>query len=197
ILLENEKIELFLMLATVYETKKDYVNALEIAREGLRREPQNVALIFRFAVILDKSGDKDSCIEQMKRILEINPDHAESLNYIGYTYAEQGIKLDEAMDLIKKALSLKPESGYIIDSLGWVYFQKGLYDEAIHYLEKAAKLTSDDPTINEHLGDAYLKSNKYNKALEHYKKAMSLEHPDKEKLEKKITKVEQLLKQGN
>jgi tetratricopeptide (TPR) repeat protein len=197
IILDNEKAELFLMLATVHETKKDYLKALEIVREGLRREPQNVNLIFRLGVILDKSGDKDSCIEQMKKILEINPDHAEALNYIGYTYAEQGIKLDEAMAFIKKAASLKPESGYILDSLGWVYFQKGLYDEAIQYLDKAAKLTSDDPTINEHLGDAYSKKNKYNKALHYYKKAMSLEHPDKEKLKKKITEVERLLKQEN
>ena len=193
----KEKTELYLMLATVYETKKDYVKAMEAAREGLELEPQNVDLIFRLGVILDKSGDKDSCIEEMKKILVINPDHAEALYYIGYTYAEQGIKLDEAMAFIKKAVSLKPESGYILDSLGWVYFQKGLYDEAIHYLEKAARLTSDDPTINEHLGDAYCKKYNYNKALHYYKRAMSLEHPDKEKLQKKITEVEQRLKQEN
>jgi tetratricopeptide (TPR) repeat protein len=133
----------------------------------------------------------------MKVILEINPDHADSLNYIGYTYAEQGIKLDEAMNLIQRALELKPNSGYIIDSLGWVYFQKGLYDEAANHLEKAAKLTPNDPTINEHLGDAYFRKKKYTNALEHYKRALSLKHPKEEDLRKKITEVEQFLKPIN
>ena len=133
----------------------------------------------------------------MRRILELNPNHADALNYIGYTYAEQGIKLDKAMELIQKALKLKPESGYIIDSLGWVYYKKGSYDKAIHYLEKAANLTKDDPTINEHLGDAYLKKKEYKKALLYYEKALFLKHPKEKQLKEKITGVKELLKKKN
>ena len=126
--------------------------------------------------------------------MAINPDHADALNYIGYTYAEQGIRLNEAMDLIERALKLKPNSGYIIDSLGWVYYQKGLYDEALDKLEKASSLTPNDPTITEHLGDVYFKKKKYQKSFEMYQKALSLNHPDKEKLQQKIEEVKKFLK---
>ena len=108
----------------------------------------------------------------MSSIIEINPNHADALNYIGYTYAEQGIRLDEAMSLIEKALSIKPDSGYIIDSLGWVYFQKGMYDEALKYLEQAASHVPNDPTIMEHLGDVYFKKGMFKKSLEMYEKAL-------------------------
>jgi tetratricopeptide (TPR) repeat protein len=133
----------------------------------------------------------------MQKVLQIDPNHADALNYIGYTYAEQGIHLDEAMALIKKALGIRPESGYIMDSLGWVYYKKGDYHKAIHHLENAVKLTPDDPTINEHLGDAYLKKKDYKNALNYYKKALSLESPMEKQLKEKIIEVEELLKQTN
>ena len=83
--------------------------------------------------------------------------------------------------------------GYIIDSLGWVYYQKGLYDEALTSLEKAASLTPDDPTIAEHLGDVYFKKMRYREALEMYRKSLSLNHPQRERVEKKLKEVEELL----
>jgi len=185
------------MLASAYETKEEHDKAIKIIKEGLKINDKSVDLIFRLGVLLDKTGSNKLCIEQMKKILEIEPNNADALNYIGYTYAEQGIKLDKALELIKKALKLKPESGYIIDSLGWVYYQKGSYDKAIHYLEKAADLTGDDPTINEHLGDAYLKKKEYEKALLYYEKALSLKHPKEKQLKEKITELRELLKKKN
>jgi tetratricopeptide (TPR) repeat protein len=167
---------------------------MAVVKEGLEQDSRNVDLIFRLGVILDKKGDKEGCIQQMRSIIEIEPDHAEALNYIGYTYAEQGVRLDEALSLIEKAAKLRPDSGYIADSLGWVYFQKGQYDDAVRYLEKATVLTPDDPTINEHLGDAYFKKERYEESLERYKKAISLNHPDKEKVMEKVKEVERRLK---
>jgi len=195
--IKKEKIELYLMLASLYETMEQYEKGISVVKEGLEQDDKNVALIFRLGVLLDKSGDKESCMKEMKKILEINPNHAETANYIGYTYAEQGIRLDEAMNLIQKAAKLKPGSGYIIDSLGWVYFQKGLYDEAVHHLERAIELTPDDPTINEHLGDAYRKKKEYKKALQMYEKALTLNHPNEAALREKITEVKQTLEQDN
>ncbi len=65
----------------------------------------------------------------MKEVIKIDPEHAGALNYLGYTYAEMGIHLDQAMDLITRALRIQPEDGYITDSLGWVYFQKQNYEQ--------------------------------------------------------------------
>jgi tetratricopeptide (TPR) repeat protein len=193
IVAKEKRPEIYLMLASVYEAMKDYDKAMAVVKEGLEQDSRNVDLIFRLGVILDKKGDKAGCIQQMRSILEIEPDHAEALNYIGYTYAEQGVRLDEALSLVEKAAKLRPDSGYIADSLGWVYFQKGQYDDAIRYLEKATMLTPDDPTINEHLGDAYFKKERYEESLERYKKALSLNHPEKEKVMEKVKEVERRL----
>ena len=158
------------------------------------QDEKNIELIFRLGVILDKFEKKEKCLEQMRRVLELDQNHADALNYIGYTYADQGIKLNEAMDLIQKALKIKPESGYIIDSLGWVYYQKGMYEKALSSLEKASSLTPTDPTIREHLGDVYFKQKEYKKSLEMYQKALTLKHPHEEKVKKKIEEVKKFLK---
>lgn len=186
---------LTLMLSSILEGQKKYDEAEAVVREALDESPASIDLIYRLGVILDKKGDKEGCLDQMRRILEIDPDHADAMNYIGYTWAEQGINLDEALVLIKRAVEIKPDSGYIIDSLGWVYYQKGEYVKALEYLEKAIDLQPGDPTITEHLGDAYLKNDLYEKALEAYRKALTLEHTEEpEVLLKKIDEVELLLK---
>jgi tetratricopeptide (TPR) repeat protein len=129
----------------------------------------------------------------MKEVLRLNPNHADALNYLGYSYSERGIHLDEALKLIEKAMTLKPNMGYITDSLGWVYYKLGDYERAVTELEKANQLTPDDSTISEHLADGYLKLNRIEKATEFYEKALKLEpKPDqKERLEKKIKELKE------
>ena len=124
----------------------------------------------------------------MRLVLKINPDHPQALNYIGYTYAEKGINLDEAEALIKRALELKPDDGYITDSLGWVYFKKGEIEKAVIELEKAHLLAPEDPVIAEHLGDAYASRNLIDKAIIMYERAMKLD-PKKTELKEKIKKL--------
>ncbi len=109
----------------------------------------------------------------MQRAIELNPDNAPALNYLGYTYAEQGVKLDEAESLIRRALAISPNDGFYLDSLGWVSYQRGDYVTAIEYLERAVTLAGDDPTISEHLGDAYLKAGRQGDALRIYRDALS------------------------
>jgi tetratricopeptide (TPR) repeat protein len=138
-------------------------------------------------------GKTDESIRYMNQVIALDPTHADALNHLGYTYAEQGIKLDEAEELIQKALEIKPKSGYITDSLGWVYYQKKEYPRAVEWLEKAARLVPDDPTISEHLGDGYSKVNKKEKALQMYQRALELK-PDKEReaiLHKKIEELKE------
>jgi tetratricopeptide (TPR) repeat protein len=91
----------------------------------------------------------------MKKALELYPDQPLVLNYLGYSWVDQGMHLDEGMDMIRKAVEQRPDDGYIVDSLGWAYFKTANYDEAVKNLERAVELKPDDPTINDHLGDAY------------------------------------------
>ena len=79
------------------------------------------------------------------------------LNYLGYSWIDQGINLDEGMRMIRRAVEQRPDDGYIVDSLGWAYYRLGNYEEAVKHLERAVELKPDDPTINDHLGDGYWK----------------------------------------
>ncbi len=91
----------------------------------------------------------------LEKALSFQPDHPYIMNYLGYGWAEKGIRLPEALEMIEKAVSLQPKDGYIRDSLGWVLYQKGRYEEAVPHLEKAVEILPYDPVINDHLGDAY------------------------------------------
>ncbi|WP_299641236.1 tetratricopeptide repeat protein [Devosia sp.] len=101
----------------------------------------------------DKHWDKAEA--DFKRALELNPEQPQVLNYLGYSWVDQGINLIPALDMIQKAVAASPNDGYIIDSLGWAYFRLGRFDEAVQQLELAVQLRSTDPEINDHLGDAY------------------------------------------
>jgi tetratricopeptide (TPR) repeat protein len=187
--LKEGQTRLYLMLSTLYEGREQYRDAMSVLKEGLTHDTRDTGLLYRMGIVLDKLSRNKECLEHMETILTIDPQHADALNYIGYTYADKGIHLDRAQELIEKALKSKPNSGYIIDSLGWVYFQKGLYDKALIELKRAVELTPEDPIINEHLGDVYFKVKQYERALETYNRALALEHSDTERLKEKIKDV--------
>jgi Tfp pilus assembly protein PilF len=128
----------------------------------------------------------------MKRAIEINPKNAPALNYLGYTWAEMGVQLDEAEDLIQRALKITPNDGFYIDSLGWVYYQRGDFARAVEQLEKAVELTVDDPTIIEHLADAYEKAGKQERAVARYRDGLkhSKEAEQIKRIRDKIQRLE-------
>ena len=117
---------------------------------------------------------QQQAISHMEKVLELKPDHAEALNYLGYTWAENNVNLEQALEYIQKSMNLKPGSGYIQDSLGWVYFRMGKLDLAIKEILAALLLEPNDPNIYEHLGDIYQKQGKKRKAEEAYIKAEQL-----------------------
>lgn len=90
-----------------------------------------------------------------QRALQLRPDQPQVLNYLGYSWVDQGINLEPALDMIEKAVAAAPNDGYIIDSLGWAFYRLGRYEEAVDELERAVQLRPNDPEINDHLGDAY------------------------------------------
>ncbi|HOO91284.1 MAG TPA: tetratricopeptide repeat protein, partial [Syntrophales bacterium] len=157
-------------------------------RKGISLSPNDIGLHFRLGVLCGKRNKQRESIEAMETVLTLDPDNADAINYIGYSYAERGIKLDEAERLIKRALQLKPDNGYIIDSLGWVYFKQNRVKEAIEFLEKARDLLPEDPTIAGHLGDAYKKDGQIERALDVYQRALNM-NPQNGDLKEKITNI--------
>lgn len=114
----------------------------------------------------------------LKRAVEIAPDEATALNYLGYSWAERGENLDEAFDLIERAVALEPSSGAIIDSLGWAHYQLGDYEEAVGHLEQAASLEPSDPTITDHLGDVYWRLGREVEARFQWRRVLELDPED-------------------
>jgi Flp pilus assembly protein TadD len=147
-------------------------SAIDLAKQMVDLEPRNDKYHFTLGSLYDENKQKQDGVTEMRKAIEINPGNAQALNYLGYTFAEQGNHLDEAEKLVKHALDLEPEDGFYVDSLGWVYYQKGQYKKAVEELERAVTLTGDDPTIAEHLGDAYVKVGKSREARHEYEDAL-------------------------
>lgn len=137
----------------------------------------------------ERTGNTKKAEEDLEAALEFKPNHPYLLNYLGYSWADQGKKLDAALKLVEKAANLKPDDGYIIDSLGWVYFKLGEYEDATRQLEKAVELVPYDATINDHLGDAYWKVGRKNEARFQWNRALNHTEDEKQKtqLNLKIT----------
>ena len=133
----------------------------------------------------------DKAEADLKKALELFPEQPQVLNYLGYSWIDQGVNLDEGMRMIRRAVEQRPEDGYIIDSLGWAYYRLGQYDEAVKHLERAVELKPEDPTINDHLGDVYWRVGRMQEAKFQWSHAQDLK-PEPEEL----PKIEEKLKIG-
>ena len=107
--------------------------------------------------------------------LELQPEQPFVLNYLGYSWVDQGLNLDEAKDMLHRAVDARPDDGFIVDSLGWVYYRLKDYEKAVDSLERAVVLQPGDPVINDHLGDAYWRVGREREAIFQWKRALSLD----------------------
>ncbi len=112
-------------------------------------------LYFTRGIAFDRGKQWDRAEADFLAALELFQDQPYVMNYLGYSWTEQGVNLDKAEVMIKKAAQLRPNDGYIIDSLGWILYRTGRFGKAVERLEHAVRLRPNDPTINDHLGDAY------------------------------------------
>jgi len=186
-----------LYAATLRAKAGDFEGAVDYLEGLLLKDPDDDELLFNLGVVFSEAKRTKEALEYMERAIEENPKNASALNYVGYTWAEQGDNLDQAEDYIVRALDLRPDDGFIIDSLGWVYYMRarplfdtGRTEEAKKYLDRALKellraqeLTGGDPVVSEHLGDAYLLLDQKQRALQKYLEAVELtpregEQPD-------------------
>ena len=129
-----------------------------------------------------------------KKALELVPEalgreKALVYNYLGYSWVDNGLNLNEAFDMLKKAVELRPRDGYIVDSLGWAYYKLGNYEAATRELERAIELKPFDPVINDHLGDAYWKTGRKLEATFQWNHARDMS-PEAEDLPRILKKIE-------
>lgn len=187
---KSDDAKLYRYLGYYLEQQKAYPEAIEALNSGLEVDSENVDLLYRLGIVQDKMGQWEASIATMQKILVFDPNNSSALNFIGYSYADNGVRLDEAEVLIKRALAQKPNDGFILDSLGWVYYKKGDYGKALQTMLLSVNQISDDPTILEHLGDVYVKMQQPQKAVEYYHQALKYDPSDPASVQQKINALQ-------
>ena len=158
------------------EAAKAYDDAIE--RIGTL-ERRHWPILYSRGIALERSKQWPRAEADFQRALELNPDQPHVLNYLGYSWVDQGLHLDRARGMLERAVSLRPNDGYIVDSLAWVLYRVGDYAGAVLHLERAVELRPQDPVINDHLGDAYWQVGRRVEARFQWQRALSLEpEPD-------------------
>jgi tetratricopeptide (TPR) repeat protein len=149
------------------------------------------SLLYARGIARERSGDGARAEADFLRALELSPEQPYVLNYLGYTWAEQGKNLDRAKAMLLRATELRPQDGNIADSLGWVLFRLGDLPGAVTWLEKAVELESRNSVVNDHLGDAYWAIGRQREARFQWSRAATLEPEPAD-----LVKIEAKLKDG-
>lgn len=185
-------LEAAIALGNILRSHEIYEDAEEIYTKGLdsisELEREHWLLLYFRGISRERQGKWELAEEDFRKALELNEDQPLVLNYLGYSLVDQGLKLDEALEMIKTAVELRPTDGYIVDSLGWVYYRLGRYEEAVKELERAIELRPADPVINDHLGDAYWMVGRRNEARFQWNHARDL-GPEEKELPKILDKI--------
>jgi tetratricopeptide (TPR) repeat protein len=179
-------------LGDLLRRRNRFAEAATAYDQALSRVPQSGVrdwpLFYARAIARERAGDWPRAEADLLRALELSPDQPYVLNYLGYTWADQGRNLDRAKAMLLRATELRPQDGNIADSLGWVLFRLGDLRGAVTWLEKAVELEPRSAVINDHLGDAYWASGRHREARFQWRRALNLdpEPEDTPKIEAKL-----------
>lgn len=192
--LDPKDIRSYVAYGSVLSDAKDYKEmavtydkAIEILGPVPKRSDWSI--YFQRGIAYERLKEWEKAEPSFKKALELNPDQPQVLNYLGYSWVDKNMNLDEGLNMIRRAVDLKPDDGYIVDSLGWAYFRLGQFDEAVAELERAAELMAGDPTINDHLGDAYWRVGRKLEAVFQWNQTLELK-PEEEEIAKIKAKIE-------
>ena len=192
-LISNPNFGHYYDMANFLKDNGNFEEAIKYYSLALKNTEKDNTLI---STVLYKRGTSYERIDEWEKAeidlqasLKIIPDQAHVLNYLAYSWIEQGININKALSMLKKATELRANDGYIIDSLGWAYFKSGKYYEAKKYLQRAVELMPLDPVVNDHYADALWMSNQIIQARYFWKHVLNLENAKddlKENINKKL-----------
>ena len=157
---DPKDLEAIMALGNIERGRKKFADCAQTYSQGIdvlppNNDKANSVYYYYRGICEERSKQWNKAEADMRKALEMQPEQPHVLNYLGYSWIDQGVNLDEGMKMIKRAVEQRPDDGYIVDSLGWAYYRIGNYEEGVKNLERAIDLKPEDPTINDHLGDAY------------------------------------------
>ncbi len=190
-----ERSEPLVRLGDLLRGQKRFVEATEAYNRAIalipQREPRHWPLFYVRGIVLERSGEWEKAEADLQTALQLSPDQPYVLNYLGYTWADRGVNLEQAHRMLQRAVEQRPNDGHIVDSLGWVQFRMGNIPGALQTLERAAELEANDVTVNDHLGDLYWAAGRRREAEFQWRRALTLD-PDPAD----IVKIEAKLRDG-
>ena len=160
------------------EAEGVYDRAIALSGEP---QPRHWFLYFARGMMRERLGNWDMAEMDLQHARELSGDEPNVLNYLGYSWIDQGIHLDEGLKIIRMAVQKEPKNGAFIDSLGWAYFKLGDYKNALKYLEVASQIEATDPIITDHLGDALWRVGRKVEARYQWRKALAFEPTDEDR----------------
>jgi tetratricopeptide (TPR) repeat protein len=162
--IDNPNLKMQFDIANFYKNSKNYEKAIEYYSQIILslddQSELRADLFYRRGGSYERLGDYKKADEDLLNSLNINPDDAYVLNYLAYSWLERDYKIDQAMEMLKRAYESKSNDPYIIDSIGWAYYLIDDYNEAEKYLKRAVELMPEDPIVNDHYGDILWKLNR-------------------------------------
>jgi tetratricopeptide (TPR) repeat protein len=190
---DSKDVEAIMALGNIERGRKKFADCATTYSKAIDVMPgvtdKNTWVTYYYRGICEERSKQWSKAEaDMRKALELQPEQPHVLNYLGYSWIDQGINLDEGMKMIRRAVDQRPDDGYIVDSLGWAYYRIGNFEDAVKNLERAIDLKPEDPTINDHLGDAYWRIGRTLEAKFQWAHARDLK-PEAEELPKIEAKI--------
>jgi tetratricopeptide (TPR) repeat protein len=191
---DPKDLEAVMALGNVERGRKKFAECAQTYSRGIdvlpaTNEKTNWVYYYYRGICEERSKQWSKAEVDMRKALDLQPEQPHVLNYLGYSWIDQGINLDEGMRMIKRAVDQRPDDGYIVDSLGWAYYRIGNFEDAVKNLERAIDLKPEDPTINDHLGDAYWRIGRTLEAKFQWAHARDLK-PEPDELPKIEAKIE-------
>ena len=190
-------IEAAIMLGDIYRAIDKFAEAADAYSRGIaaiKTESADDWRIYYYrGVAEERSKQWPRAEADFQHALKLSPDQPSVLNYLGYSWVDQGMNLDKALAMIKQAVDLRPNDGYIVDSLGWAYYKLHRYQDAVKTLERAIELRPEDSTINDHLGDALWRVGRKLEATFQWAHARDM-NPEKDQLPGILEKLKHGLK---
>jgi tetratricopeptide (TPR) repeat protein len=175
-----------LAAAQAYQRLDRYQESIPLLEKLAAVHPDQAVTGFLLGAAYERTGQRDKAVAEFRRVLQVEPDFHAALNYLGYTFAEAGVNLEEALTLVSRAVALEPDNGAYVDSLGWAYYRLGRTEQARSYLERAARLEPEDATLQEHLGDVYVALGQTERARQAYQRALALAGENAEQVRRKL-----------
>jgi tetratricopeptide (TPR) repeat protein len=173
-------------LADMYRGGERYAEAEPLYTALIAEQPNEWRLYFSRGASRERLGRWPEAEADFQHALQLSPEQPDVLNYLGYSWVDRGVRLQEGLAMIRRAAEIRPMSGAIIDSLGWAYYRLGDYAQAADWLEAAVRLEPADAVLNDHLGDVYWRLGRRIEARFQWQRAMTLEPDDPEALRLKI-----------